>query len=422
VLGNQAPPSLDRAALTQQLTSLYAADFANEWRTFLHSAQVLRYSSLNDASAKLQLLSNPNSPLLALFFTVSDNTAAANPDIAKEFQPTQALVAPGNPDKFVGQGNQTYMNGLIGLQAAVAQVAQAPPSPNPSDPTVVAPIVQASTQAHTAATQTAQAFNLDPQAHVDQTVLQLLQDPINSVDAVVRGRGAAQANGGGAGFCSAFNQLTTKFPFNPNATLEANPSDLTTLLQPGSGALWQFYDASLKQLIVQQGTTYVAAPNAPVKVNPDFLRFFNRVAQLSNGLYGAGSQGLPFTVHIIHSAGIQSVTFQVDMQSVSGSDVSRQFTWSPSTSHSAELTANYGSNSLPLQFSGPWSVFHLLAKGKPVSSGATDRLDYPLEISNTPIMVGGNPLVVHIELSGPNASLMVPGGLSGLHCVSTVAH
>lgn len=423
VLGSQtSASSLDRAALTQQLATSYGTDFANEWRTFLHSAQVARYSSLNDASAKLQLLSNPNSPLLALFFTVSSNTAVGNGDVVKEFQPAQALVAPDNPDKFVGQGNQTYMNGLIGLQAAVAQVAQAPPTGNPSDPSVVAPIVQASTQAHTAATQTAQAFNLDPQAHVDQTVLQLMQDPINSVDAVVRGRGAAQANGGGAGFCSAFNQLISKYPFNPNATLEANPSDLTTLLQPGSGALWQFYDASLKQLIVQQGTTYIAAPNAPVKVSPDFLRFFNRVAQLSNGLYGPGSQGLPFTVHIIHSTGIQSVTFQVDAQSVSGSDVSKQFTWSPSTSHSAQLTANYGSGSLPLQFSGSWAVFRLLAIGKLVQSGATDRLDYPLEIANTPIKVGGTPLVVHIELSGPNASLFVPGGLSGLHCVSTVAH
>jgi type VI secretion system protein ImpL len=422
VLGSQAPPSLDRASLTQQLTTSYSADFANEWRTFLHSAQVVKYSSLNDASTKLQFLSNPNSPLLALFFTVSSNTAVGNADIVKEFQPAQALVAPDNPDKFVGQGNQPYMNGLIGLQASVAQVAQAPPSANPSDPSVVAPIVQASTQAHTAATQSAQAFNLDPQAHVDQTVLALMQDPINAVDAVVRGRGAAQANGGGAGFCSAFNQMAGKFPFNPNATVEADPSALATLLQPGSGALWQFYDGSLKQLIVQQGAAYVAAPNAPVKVSPDFLRFFNRVAQLSNGLYAPGSQGLPFTVHIIHSTGIQSVTFQVDAQSVSGTDVSKQFTWSPATSHSAELTANYGSGSLPLQFSGSWAVFHLLAKGKIVQSGATDRLDYPLEMSNTPIMVGGTPLIVHIELSGPNASLLVPGGLSGLHCVSTVAH
>ncbi|HEX4030070.1 MAG TPA: ImcF-related family protein [Terracidiphilus sp.] len=422
VLGNLAPPSLDRASVTQQLTTRYVTDFQTEWRNFLHAAQVVKYSSLGDAAAKLQLLSNPNSPLLALFFTVSQNTAVANPDIAKEFQPAQALVAPGNPDKFVGPGNTSYMNGLIALQASVQQVASTPGPPS-QDPSVVAPITNASTAAHAAATQSAQAFNIDQQGHVDQTALALMQDPINSVDAVVRGRGSAQANAGGAGFCSAFNQMTSKFPFNPNATTEANASDLTTLLQPGSGALWQFYNASLKQVIVPQGTTYVAAPNAPVKVNPEFLRFFNRVAAFSNGLYAPGSQGLSFNVHIMHSTGIQSVSFQLDAQSLSGSDVSKQFTWSPTASQHAELSASYGSANLPLlQFNGPWSVFHLFAKGRVAGSGAIEKLDFPLETSNTPIVVNGTPLVVHIELSGPNAGLLVPGGLSGMRCVSTVAH
>lgn len=420
VLGNLAPPSLDRAAVTQQLTSRYVTDFQNEWRTFLHSAQVVKYRNLPDAGAKLQLISNPNSPLLALFFTASDNTAVANPDIAKEFQPAQALVAPGNSDKFVGQGNTNYVNGLIALQASVAQVAQDPTAAN--NPAAVTPIITASTSAHTAASQTAQAFNLDPQAHVDQTVLALMQAPINSVDDVVRGRAPAQANAGGAGFCSAFNQMTAKYPFAPNATTEASPAELTTLLQPGSGSLWQFYDATLKPLLVQQGTTYVAAPNAPMKVNPDFLRFFNRVAALSSALYAPGSQGLAFTAHILPSKGIQTVSFQVDSQSVSGSDVSKQFVWSPSTAQRAELTASYGSNSLPLQFTGTWALFHLLGKGKIEQSGVTDRLAYPLEIANTPISVAGTPLVVHLEISGPNAGLLIPGGLSGMRCVSTVAH
>jgi type VI secretion system protein ImpL len=249
-----------------------------------------------------------------------------------------------------------------------------------------------------------------------------MQDPINSVDAVVRGRGAAQANGGGASFCSAFNQMTTKYPFAPNATTEAGPAELAALLQPGSGSLWQFYDATVKPLVVQQGTNYIPAPNAPMKLNPDFLRFFNRAAALSNALYAPGSQGLAFTAHILPSKGIQSISFQLDAQNLSGSDVSKQFTWSPSTSQRAELTANYGAGSLPLQFTGTWALFHLLAKGHIDQGGATERLSFPLEFANTPIMVAGTPLVVHLELSGPNAGMLVPGGLSGMRCVSTVAH
>jgi type VI secretion system protein ImpL len=419
VLGNQAPPSLDRSMLTQQLTTRYVADFQTEWRAFLHAADVVRYGNLAEASAKLQLLSNPSSPLLELFYTVSHNTAVANPDIAKEFQPAQVLVAPDSTDKLIGPGNQSYVNGLLALQGAVAQVVQDPTAA--TNPAATAPIIAAATSAHTAASQTAQAFNLDPQAHVDQTALALLQAPINSIDAALRGHAAQPANGGGAAFCSAFSPVMAKFPFSPNATAEASPAEVAALLQPGSGSLWQFYNTALKPLLVQQGSTWVPAPGAPVHVTPEFVRFFNRAAEMSAVLYpSSGVGGLNFTAHILPSKGIQSVTLVVDAQRLSGSDASKQFTWSLAAGQQAQLIASYSSGSLPLlQFSGPWALFHLIDKGRMEPGGA--RLDYPLEVSNTPIVVDGVPLIVHLELSGPNANLLLPGGL-GMRCVPTVAH
>lgn len=422
VLGNQAPPSLDRATLTQQLTTTYTAAFQDEWRSFLRSASVVRYRSLADAASKLQLISNPNSPLLALLFTASHNTATANPDISKEFQPAQVVVSPDSADKFIGPGNTSYINGLLGLQAAVAQVAQNPSAA--TDPNAVTPIVTASASAHTSASQTAQAFNLDPQAHVDQTVLALLQAPISSVDEVVRGRGPEQANAAGAAFCAAFSPLMTRFPFSPSASVEASPADVAALLQPGSGSLWQFYDSTLKTILIRQGSAWAPVPNAPMHVNPDFVRFFNRAADLSSALYpAAGSPGLNFTTHILPSKGIRSVTVAIDAQRLTGSDVSKQFTWSLASSSQADLIADYGSGTLPLlQFSGPWAVFHLMDKGRLDQPGIPARLAYPLEISSTPIVVNGVPLVVNLELSGPGAGVLIPGGLSGLRCVSTVAH
>jgi type VI secretion system protein ImpL len=413
VLGDQAPPSLNSANLTQQLAGRYLADYQSQWRTFLHSAQVVRYRSLGDAAAKLQLLANPNSPLLALLFTVSHNTAVANPDISKEFQPAQAVVSPGSADKFVGAGNTNYVNGLLGLQGVVAQVAQDPTAA--TNPAAVTPILTASASAHTAASQTSQSFNLDPQAHVDQVVLALLQAPINSVDEVVRGRGPAQANAAGKSFCATFSQVTSKFPFSPNASVEASPAEVAALLQPGSGSLWQFYDASLKTVLVQQGTTYAPVAGAPMKLNPAFTHFFNQVAALSRALYPSG---LAFTAHILPSKEIQTITLAVDAQRLQGTNVSKQFTWSPQTSQQAQLIANYGTGSLPLQFTGPWALFHLIDKGKIEQGG---QLAYPLEFSNTPIVVNGTPLVVHLEFSGPNAGLLMPGGLNPGRCVATVA-
>jgi type VI secretion system protein ImpL len=421
VLGDQAPPSLDRAALTQQLASRYLSDYQSEWRTFLRQAAVVRYRSLPDAGQKLQILSNPSSPLLALIYTASHNTAVANPDIAKEFQPTQALVPPDSADKLMSQGNTAYINGLVGLQGAVSQIAQDPTAAN--NPAALQPVISAAVSAHGAVSQTSQAFNIDPQAHVEQMVISLMQAPINSVEEAVRGARPEQANGGGKNFCGGFSSLMAKFPFAPNSTIEATPAEVNSVFQPGTGALWQFYDATLKPLLIQQGLTYVPAPTAPIKLNPAFVRFFNQAATLSSSLYPAGatSPTLTFNAHILPSKGIQSVTLAVDAQKLSGPDISKQFIWSAQTAQMAQILANYGSNSLPLQFNGTWALFHLIDKGKVEQGGNPVRLAYPLEIANTPIMVEGTPLVVRIELSGPNTGLLMPGGLS-MRCISEVGH
>lgn len=420
VLGDQAPPSLDRTNLTQQLAGRYLADFQNEWRTFLKQASVVRYRGLPDAGQKLQILSNPTSPLLALVCTASHNTAVANQDISKEFQPAQALVPPDCTDKLISQGNSGYINALVALQGAVSQVAQ---SPNPSDPNAVQPIIGAAVSAHGAVSQASQSFNIDPQAHVEQTVIALMQAPINSVEDAVRGARPEQANGGGKSFCGGFNALMTKFPFAPNSTVEATTSDVAAVFQPGTGSLWQFYDRTLKPLLQQQGTTYVPAPNAPIKLNPAFVRFFNQAAALSGTLYPAGSTSpnLTFTANILPSKGIQSVTLAVDAQRLSGASISKQFNWSAQTAQMAQVTANYSSGSLPLQFNGTWALFHLIDKGKVEQAGPPVRLAYPLEIAGTPIQVEGTPLVVRIELSGTNAGLLMPGGLA-MRCVSEVGH
>lgn len=422
VLGNQAPPSLDRATLAQQLTARYQQDFATQWRAFLHAGEVVHYRSFGDAATRLQTLSNPNSPLLALIYTASRNTNVANPDIAKEFQPPQAVVAPLSADKLVGTGNQNYITALLGLQGALQQMSQDPTAA--TNPAAAAPVITAETQASTAASQTAQAFNLDPQGHVDQMVMSLLQQPITNVNELLRGRGAQQANAGGAGLCSAFAPVMGKFPFASNSTVDAAPAELAGLLQPGTGALWQFYDQTLKPLVQQQGNTYVPAPGAPMKVSPDFLRFFNHAAGLSQLLYpSTPGGGLAFTARIPASPGIERTNLQIDSNSIIGSNVSHPFTWSPQTSQQAQLSVTYATGTLPLyQFTGPWALLHLIGQAHVDQPGNPARLSYPVLVSNSPIVINGTPLIAHLEISGPNAGLLLPGGFSGLHCVSTVVH
>jgi len=422
VLGGQTAPSLQLAQLTQKLMDRYTTDFTGQWHTFLRSAVVIRYRSLQEAQQKLQSLSSPNSSLLALIFTASHHTAATSPAIAHQFQPVQALVPPDSANRFIAGSNSSYINGLISLQGAISQFNQDTTAAN--NPTATQPVISAAVAAHAAVGQTSQSFNIDPQGHVEQIVISLLQAPITSVEDTVRGERPQQTNLAGIGFCSSVSALTAKYPFARGAKVEATAAEITSIFKPGSGALWTFYDASLKSLIVQQGATWVAAPNGPIKPTAAFLQFFNRMATLSTQLFPAGATvpTITFNAHILRSKEIQSVTFTVDAQSLTGADVSRSFTWSAPSAQNAELIANYGSGSLPLQFSGIWALFHLADRGKLEQSGAPARLAYPLEISNTPIVIHGTPLTEQIEFSGPGASLLVPGALNGLQCITRIAH
>nr|WP_246410000.1 ImcF-related family protein [Granulicella aggregans] len=416
VLGDQAPLSASSNGLASQLADRYLTDFNAQWQSYLRSASVVRFHSLSEAAQKLGSLSSPSSALLALVFTASRNTAVADASVGKEFQPTQALVPPDLSDRFIAPSNTAYINGLVALQGAVSQLAQDPNAAG--NPTAAQSVIAAAISAHGTVSQTAQAFNVDPQAHVEQTLTRLLQEPITSVEDVAHGAVPAQINVSGRQFCSTLAPVLTKYPFNRTATIEATPAEVTATLQPGTGTLWQFYANNLKSLVVQQGTQWVAQPMANPKPTPQFLQFFNELAAFSNAMFPAGATtpSLQFTVHIPQSPGIQSVTLVLDKQKTSGADVTHAFNWSPQNSQQAQLIASYGNNNLPLQFSGAWALFHLADRGRVEQAANPTRLAYPLEISGAPIVVNGISLTERIELSGAGAILLSPSARSGLRC------
>jgi type VI secretion system protein ImpL len=418
VLGDAAAPSLDRASTTQQLTARYTADYLKEWRAFINAAHVNGYRNLPDAASKLNILAGPTSPLLALFSTISRNTALANADIAHVFQPAQVLVPPDNQVRFIGPGNKPYIDSLLALQGSIAQVAQNPAAA--PDPTAAGPILAAATAAHIAARQVAQGFTIDPQSHTETTTLALLEAPIKSVEALVRGIGPSAANGAGRIFCGSFDALMMKFPFAPASLTPASVAEVNAMLAPETGALWQFYNTTLKTSIVQQGTHYAPAPGAPLQVTPSFLRFFNRAASLSSALYPAGAKNptLTFSLRELPNKGVQNATLSIDGQRISGPNTAQQFTWNAQSATSAQLIAN----NLTLQFQGTWALFALFDKAHPQRTAYATELDFPIEISGTPVIQEGVPLVVRFELSGSGAELVTPGAFNGLRCVSQVAH
>src|SRR5262249_53729503 len=155
--------------------------------------------------------------------------------------------------------------------------------------------------------QMAQSFRLDSDGHIEASVQKLLEDPILYVEQTLRGAVPAELNAGGKGLCTQFTALAAKFPFNSKSKTDVTLAEMNAVLRKPDGALWSFYEKSLKKILTKQGTQYVAA--GPVQLNPAFVSFFNAAAAFSDALYapGAADPGFTYTVKPGASDGVQGI-------------------------------------------------------------------------------------------------------------------
>jgi type VI secretion system protein ImpL len=418
VLGDQSAPGLEPAAI-EQLRKRYQDDFIRNWRTFIKSGVVLRYGSLKEAADKLKILSGPQSPLLELFALVSQNTAVGVPAVDNSFKASHSLVPPGSVDQYIGPGNTAYMGGLVNLQVSIDQIAAQPGLPNDA---AAAQTLQQAAAAKGTVGQMALTFGTDPEAG---TVRQLLEAPITSVEPLLRSVGPAELNGKGKGLCAQFRAVTSKYPFNPNATAQATIPEVNGLFKPREGALWAFYDSSLQKLLQKQGAQYVPSSSATIPLTPAFVGFFNRAAAFSDAIYAGGSADphLNYSLKPLPTEGIRDMSFRIDGQTLtynSGSAAAKPFVW-PGAAHEAVASVKLGGQDVTWSSNeGLWAVFQFFGKAERQQG---NMLEWVVRIGKDPALVNGKPLAVRVELDmGSSPPVFQRGFLSSLACVAEVAH
>jgi type VI secretion system protein ImpL len=424
VLGPGGAQNVDIARLAQGLQAQYQQDYIGQWRAFLKSANVVRYNSLTDASRKLAKTSSNQSPLLALFCTTAQNTAVDQPDVAKAFQPVQAVIPPNCQEQYIGPANAPYVTGLGGIQACLDQVNNSPPDQKEA---AKQQCMNSASTAQQAARQIGQGFKIDQEAHVDGTVQNLLLAPITSVLAVLRPGPVS-----GAGLCAQMNPLTAKFAFNPQAAVDATTQEIAGVFDPANGALSQFYNASLKNLLLPQGAEYVANPSGNQHVNPTFLSFFNRAMGLQRALYAGGPGQLQFKYalrpHPTESVGSLNMNIDGQTMTYNGKNAPfRQFTWPGTTAQGVRLTVKISGGSelgFP-SYDGLWGVFHFFADAdRWQQTGSTYNIEWTLRVAGgRPVTApSGKPVTVQFDLDTLGAPpILQKGYLSTLQCVSSVA-
>ena len=177
--------TVDKVALKAR----YASDYAGAWRQVVQSATVVRGANVKEAAAKLEAIANNTSPLLELLQVVAVNT---NGDSAMRiaFQPVHAVTPPEVVGKIISEKNQPYVDGLLGLQGSLVQVANIPSN---GDSASTAEVVKAAlaagadvTKARAATKRVAQAFVLTTVPSMAAPVERLLLAPIEGADAALR--------------------------------------------------------------------------------------------------------------------------------------------------------------------------------------------------------------------------------------------
>jgi hypothetical protein len=93
---------------------------------------------------------------------------------------------------------------------------------------------------------------IDRDGVVHGMVQRIMEDPIKQGEGLLRGVGSAQLNGSGRRFCSAFAELTDKYPFKTESKTDATLDDLNTVFRPVEGKFDQFYESALKNYHVHR--------------------------------------------------------------------------------------------------------------------------------------------------------------------------
>lgn len=416
VLGPYQSQGVDRAAMEKGILDLYSKDYVEQWRNVLRRSNVNRYASYPDASRKLTLLTGSGAPLLALMWWTSQNTSVDVPGVADKFKAVQAVAPPSPAQQYIVAANQSYNGGLMNLQQAVDRAAN-------KDPTGEQSTRDNAQSARLTTRQLSATFPPDPDGHIEQRTEELLLQPITYLDNLAGG----DLRAGGAGFCAAFNPLTSKFPFNPAAQAEVTLDELGGILRPQSGRLWTFYDASLKS--VMPCPNGECAPQGSTPINPAFARFIGQLMKFSRAVYGDAGQepNLRYTLR-------PQATDQVDefIVGVNGEvaqmkgGASRPFTWPGAGNRSFRLDLKVaGGSQLGAQmFDGPWAVFRFFAdanRNTNAGNGYTFTWLVTSGRSQQPQMVKGRPLSYDFLVdTGGGPAVFSKDFLSTLKCPAVV--
>lgn len=300
VIGSDKPSlPFSEDSLVQLLRVRYDADYAEQWRAFLRSANVIGFGSLNEASQRLAFLSSSSSELLLLLAVVNDHVPDDSQRVARSFTTVGSLGAKRPGGVLTTEPMNGYLKALsdlasrMQLAAGVTDAAQGRQTYQDAQMSTVAVDGAITNIAAPLDPNEWQALGLGRLfGQPSQYAKSLLARKIAEAD---KAGGASAAAAAGAAFCEKLSPLTSKRPFVA-AGEEVSVSDLAEVLGP-NGALGSLAQTPLGAFVQRRGSRFVRAQGG-VAVSGEAIAFLNRLATISEALFGSESNEAIFRFEI----------------------------------------------------------------------------------------------------------------------------
>jgi type VI secretion system protein ImpL len=414
------------AALEKAIQQRYLRDYIDAWQKFVAGFSVVPYKTPADAMSKLDSLAGSRSPLLALLamtsnqtdFTVNttqssvvtkagkaigdliktgEQTATRVADLGKDkheevtpaditryFQPVH-LVVPAFSERWVNEKNTAYTDALAGLRSTVQAMSRS--TADAPDPQIAQLATQSVDKAEDSVRQLAKGFNPDGVGNLDREVTRLLNEPIKNSRPFITPPKAPPPGAGTEAelrkFCTSFQPLLRKYPFNPAATeasgTELTLEDLASYFAPQKGTVWKLQASALAEFTAPEGGVWKQNPAAQkLKASQELLDFLNRAQDITRAFF---ADGLP-NVHLSfalrplleeNSGQLIEFTFDGRRQEFSRNLMrQQQFTWPAPVGAPPEALGRSGISGFRTAFSshgGLWATFRMFGDAEPRDLG-----------------------------------------------------
>lgn len=307
VMGEQGKGGSVQTTDSAKLQSRYFRDYADSWKAFVKSANVVAYKDKATADNALQLFSSKNSPMEILLKEVARQTrlsAKPEPDgwiewlwsflpssDGGEKQPLTDVEKEFNP-LYTFLGEKDAKNTPVEkYQTSIGQVSNKFGGFRPDELKEISQELARNDdkkfpQLRRAENDIRSQLGLFNETATGQEIADLLKEPLGNLQVLLGADVKSQiAKNWKEQIFPNAKEIEKGFPFE-NGQNESDLTKLTAFLNAGNGTLTDFFNKNLKVYFDGEPGQLKLKEGSPVKFNQEFIGYLNNAFRLRRALYG----------------------------------------------------------------------------------------------------------------------------------------